>query len=54
MSFYSNNVTSRNGDTVIEIVKSTTTGGAERAIQALGDQNFASLNSWWKQDPMKN
>ncbi len=54
MSFYSNNVPSRNGDTVIEIVRSTTTGGAERAIQALGDQNFASLNSWWKQDPMKN
>lgn len=54
MSFYANNVPSRNGDTVIKIVKSTTTGGAERAIQALGDQNFASLNSWWKQDPLKN
>lgn len=54
MSFYANNVPSRNGDTVIQIVKSTTTGGAEKAIQALGDQNFASLNSWWKQDPLKN
>lgn len=54
MSFFANNGLSRSGDTVIEIVKSTTTGGAERAIQDFGEQNFASLNSWWKQDPMKN
>ena len=54
MSFYANNALSRNGDTVIKVVQSTTTGGADKAIQALGDQNFASLNSWWKQDPLKN
>jgi len=51
MSFYSNNVPTRNGDVVI---KATTASMAQSLVNQQGYQDFGTLNTWYMQDPLKN
>lgn len=51
MSFYTNNVPTRNNDVVI---RATTADKAQALVNQQGYQDFGTLNTWYMQDPMKN
>lgn len=51
MSFYTNNVPTRNGDVAI---KATTATQASQLVNSQGYQDFGTLNTWYMQDPLKN
>ena len=51
MSFFTNNVATRNGDVVI---KATTQANAKTLVNQAGAQDFGTLHTWYEQDPLKN
>ena len=51
MSFYTNNVPTRNNDVVI---RATTADKAAALVNQQGYQDFGTLNTWYMQDPLKN